>query len=601
MTGKKRLLKTYGIICTVITIIIFYLALKTAPYTQNNTDIFQIITKLSFDLQNTPMKIMWCNNSKIALLYAIGISFVIDVLIMTSAKNYRYGEEHGSAQWGSASKITKEYSDKEKMNNLLLTQNVRLSFNDRKTNLNCNCIVVGGPGTGKTFHYVLPNVIKCTGESMVVCDPKGSTLKNAGKILKKNGYRVKVLDLKTPELSWGYNPFEYIRNEDDIYKMVELIFTANTPKDTRAQDPFFDDNAKFLFLACCYYLYYKAPKEEQNLPFVLEMINFLELRDDDFNYISPFDELFLELQQEEPHNIAVDYYLKFRQAKGRTAMSVVSSLVAKIGKYSLNSVKQISVHDELELNKLADEPTALFLLLPDDDKSMNFICSVLYMQLFQQLYDRAEDFPDDRLPRHVQIYMDEWANITLADDFDQIIATCRSRDIGISVILQGFSQIKKIYKEAWENIPAQCSTFLYMGGMEQSTHEYVSKMLDKETINTNSFGLSRGRQGSYTKNDQLSGRELLTPGEVRLLQKKHAIVIIQGEKPVLDPMIETQKMKAFILSKALGKFDHSKLEHSVTKTTVTPLYYDDGTYNDLNELNDINIESDMEIISFSKS
>lgn len=230
--------------------------------------------------------------------------------------------------------------------------NVRLSFNDRKTNLNCNCIVVGGPGTGKTFHYVLPNVIKCTGESMVVCDPKGSTLKNAGKILKKNGYRVKVLDLKTPELSWGYNPFEYIRNEDDIYKMVELIFTANTPKDTRAQDPFFDDNAKFLFLACCYYLYYKAPKEEQNLPFVLEMINFLELRDDDFNYISPFDELFLELQQEEPHNIAVDYYLKFRQAKGRTAMSVVSSLVAKIGKYSLNSVKQISVHDELELNKL---------------------------------------------------------------------------------------------------------------------------------------------------------------------------------------------------------------------------------------------------------
>ena len=249
----------------------------------------------------------------------------------------------------------------------------------------------------------------------------------------------------------------------------------------------------------------------------------------------------------------------------------------------------MSIVDELHLRELADKKTVLFLLLPDDDKSKNFICSVLYMQLFQQLYDRAEEFPDDRLPNHVQIYMDEFANIALPDDFEGIIATCRSRNIGISVILQGLAQLKKDHKEAWETITAQCSIFMYMGGMEQSTHEYVSKMLDKETIYTNSFNRSRGRNGSYTKNDQLSGRELLTPGEVRKLPKKHAIVVIQGEDPVMDEMINTKEMKAFMLAVGLGRFDHSKLEHEVVKTTVNPIYYDDGNYTEMDVDESLNV------------
>ncbi len=595
MTGKKRILQTYVIYIIIITIVLIYLSLKVSPYISCG-DFFSILSSLSNDIQTSPFRFMWDEKySPTALLYSLGISFVIAIIMLSSIRNYRYGEEHGSAAWGSPKALVRQYAEKDKMNNLLLTQNVRLSFDDKKTNLNSNMILVGGPGTGKTFNFVLPNVLKGTG-SFVVCDPKGSTLKKSGKLLKKLGYIVRVLDLKNPEYSWGYNPFVYIRNEDDIFKMVELIFAANTPKNTTTQEPFFDDNAKFLFLACCYYLYYKAPKEEQNIPFVLEMLNYLEIRDDDLDYISPFDELFLELQAEEPHNIAVDYYLKFRQAKGRTAMSVVSTLVAKIGKYSLPSIKQMSEYDELHLREIADKKTALFLLLPDDDKSKNFICSVLYMQLFQQLYDRAEEFPDDRLPNHVQIYMDEFANIALPDDFDQIIATCRSRNIGISVILQGFAQLKKDYKEAWETITAQCSIFLYMGGMEQSTHEYVSKMLGKETIYTNSFGLSRGRNGNYTKNDQLSGRELLTPEEVRLLKKKHAIVVVQGEKPVIDVMINTVKMKTFLLALALGNFDHSKLEHDYARTTINPIYYNDGSYEDIDGFDDTEMLNNADIV-----
>ena len=600
MSGKKRVIKTYMVYVVVITVILTYIALKVAPLIGTG-DLFYVLNELSIELQSYPLRFVWSKeHSPTALLYSFGISFVIGVVLFSSVRNYRYGEEHGSAEWGSPQAIVREYAEKEYNNNLLLTQNVRLSFDDEKTGLNSNMILVGGPGTGKTFRFVVPNVLKGTG-SLVVCDPKGTTLKMTGMLLKKMGYVVRVLDLKDPEYSWGYNPFVYIRNEDDIFKMVELIFAANTPKDAMRQDPFFDDNAKFLFLACCYYLYYKAPPNEQNIPFVLEMLNYLEIRDDDLNYISPFDELFLELQEEEPHSIAVDYYLKFRQARGRTAMSVVSSLVAKIGKYSLPSIKQMSEYDELYLRELADRKTALFLLLPDDDKSKNFICSVLYMQLFQQLYDRAEDFPKDRLPNHVQIYMDEFANIALPDDFDGIIATCRSRNIGISVILQGLAQIKKDYKEAWEAITAQCSIFFYMGGMEQSTHEYVSKMLGKETIYTNSFARSRGRNGNYTKNDQLSGRELMTPEEVRLLKNKHAIVVIQGEKPIVDRMINTAKMKAFLLAIKLGSFDHSHLEHDFAKTQIKPVYYEDGSYSDLTEAENMQFSGTEIVAAYSNN
>lgn len=591
MIGKKRLLQTYAAVCFVMTIVITYLSLKIAPYISSEGLVGAVFKGLD-DISKNMFMITFCPKSPAAVAIALLISLVITALVLVSVRNYRYGEEHGSSKWGSPFSLSKRYSEKDIKSNMLLTQNARISFDDRVTNLNSNVIAVGGPGTGKTFRYVLPNILNAGG-SMVICDPKGSTLSTAGKYLKKKGYVVRVLDLKDKEYSWGYNPFEYLRNEDDIFKMVELIFAANTPKNSTTQEPFFDDNAKFLFLACCYYLYYKAPKEEQNLPFVLEMLNYIELSDENLNYVSPFDELFLELQTEDPMNLAVDYYLKYRQAKGRTAMSVVSTLVAKIGKYSLPDVKRISVVDELHLRELADQKTALFLLLPDDDKSLNFICSVLYMQLFQQLYDRAEEEDDDRLPLHIQIYMDEFANIALPDNFDTIIATCRSRNIGISVILQGFAQLKKDYKEAWEAITAQCSTFLYMGGMEQSTHEYISKMLDKETIYTNSFGRSRGRNGSYSKNDQMSGRELLTPGEVRLLPKKHAILIVQGEYPIMDEMCKTQTMKAFIEAKALGRFNHGNLledRKDIVTTTTAPVYYDeDKRYEQLDTDNNINV------------
>lgn len=569
MIGKKRILQNYLIISFAITLVLIYLAIKIAPFL-NEGDFFIILESFFHSVRTEPFKIAFCEDTLRAVLYSLCASAAITILLLANVRNFRYGEEHGSSKWGSPREICKEYEDKNGAN-LLLTQHTRMNFNDEATGLNLNAVVVGGPGTGKTFKFVMPNVLNAVG-SMVICDPKGSTLKKTGNFLKKQGYKVEVLDLKEPEKSWGYNPFVYIRNEDDIFKMVELIFDANTPKDIKNNDPFFDDNAKFLFLACCYYLWQNAEDEtEKNIPFVLDMINYLEIRDDDLNYISPFDELFLDLQSEDPHNIAVDYYLKFRQAKGRTAMSVVSSLVAKIGKYSLPSIKNMSIRDELDLKHIADEKTALFLLLPDDDKSKNFICSVLYMQLFQQLYDRAEEFENDKLPNHVQVYMDEFANISLPEEFDTVIATCRSRNIGICVILQGLAQLKKDYKEAWESITAQCSIFFYMGGMEQSTHEYVSKVLGKETIYTNSFGISRGQHGNFTKNDQLSGRELFTPEEVRLLKKGYAILVLQGEAPILDKMINTKKMKQFAVMLACGTFNHSKISEDVVTAKAEPI------------------------------
>ena len=331
-----------------------------------------------------------------------------------------------------------------------------------------------------------------------------------------------------------YNPFVYLRNDNDIQRLVTNLFRNTTPKGSQPQDPFWDQAAQMLLLALVFYLHYEAPPEEQNFPMVMEMIRAGEVREDSDDYRSPLDELFDRLEMEKPEHIALKYYRNYRSGSAKTLKSIQITLVARLEKFNLESLAGITQTDEMELWSLGERKTAIFAVIPDNDSSFNFLIGMLYTQLFQQLYYQADVVHGGRLPVHVHFVMDEFANVALPDEFDKLLATMRSREISVSIIIQNLAQLKALFEKQWESIVGNCDGFLYLGGNEQSTHEYVSKLLGKETIDLNTYGQSKGRNGSYSTNWQLSGRELLTPDEVRMLDNRYALLFIRGERPIMD-------------------------------------------------------------------
>ena len=519
-----------------------WFALKSAPYFVKNGLVG--IFENAGDIFNNPFHITIVQGSLqvvliFGVLYAVGIG-----IYLSTEKNYRRREEHGSAKWGDAVSTNKRYQAKSEEANKILTQNVRIGFDGHKHKRNLNVLVVGGAGAGKTRYYAMPNILqadKNTKFSMVILDPKGGTLRSCGNYLIDQGYDVRVLDLINLDRSHCYNPFVYLESDDDVQRLTTNLIKNTTPKGSQTTDPFWDQAASMLLKALVFYLFYEAPPEEQNFPMVMDMIRAGDVKENDDDYESPLDILFSDLEEQNPEHIALKYYRGYRSGAAQTIKSIQISLIARLEKFNLPSLAGITQTDEMRLRELGEKPGAIFALIPDNDQSYNFIIGMLYTQLFQQLYRSADFEHGGRLPYHVHFIMDEFANVCLPDSFDSLLATMRSREISVSIILQNLAQLKALFEKKWESIVGNCDEFLYLGGNEQGTHKYVSELLGKETIDTNSYGQNKGRNGSFTKNDQLQARDLMTPDEVRMLDNRYGILFIRGEYPVMDLKYDLMK------------------------------------------------------------
>ena len=518
-------------------IIVIWFSLLIAPYI--NEGLINIINNFSYAIDK-PFNIKWCDNSLKTILIFIAIYIIGIGVYISTRKNYRRGEEYGSAKWGYSREINKKYKQRPNLTNKILTKNVSIGLNGKAHRRNLNVLVCGGSGAGKTRFFCKPNVMQCN-TSMVILDPKGEIIRDTGNLLKKKGYEVKVLDLINMEKSHCYNPFVYLTNDNDVQKLVTNLFKATTPKESSSNDPFWDTAASMLLLSLIFYLKYEAPEDEQNFPMVMEMLRAGEVHEDDDTYVSPLDVLFNNLEAKEPEHIAVKYYRNYHSGSAKTLKSIQITLVARLEKFNLESLASLTITDELDLPSLGEKKTALFALIPDNDTSFNFLVSILYTQLFQQLFFLADHKYNGSLPVHVHFIMDEFANVSLPNDFDKILSVMRSREVSVSIILQNLAQLKALFEKQWESIVGNCDEFLYLGGNEQSTHKYVSELIGKETIDTNTYGKSSGRNGNYSTNYQTNGRDLMTPDEVRLLDNKYAILFIRGEKPVKDKKYDILK------------------------------------------------------------
>ena len=512
------------------TIPVTWLALLIAPYMEGG--LAGLIRNFGPAMEN-PFHVVLCADSGrvvavLLLCYALAIG-----IYLSTQRNYRRREEHGSAKWGSTAQVNRKYANAHSMENKILTQNVAIGLDGRKHRRNLNTLVCGGSGAGKTRFFAKPNLCQAN-SSYVVLDPKGELLVSTGKLLEAKGYSIRVLDLINMDRSHCYNPFVYLRDDNDIQRLVTNLFKNTTPKGSQSQDPFWDQAATMLLLALVFYLHYEAPPEEQNFPMVMEMIRAGDVREDDDTYKSALDILFERLEMRNPEHIALKYYRNYHSGSGKTLKSIQITLISRLEKFNLDSLASITQNDELELWSLGEQKTAIFAVIPDNDSSFNFLVGMLYTQLFQQLYHQADFVHGGRLPVPVHFLMDEFANVALPDEFDKLLSTLRSREISVSIIIQNLAQLKALFEKQWESIVGNCDEFLYLGGNEQSTHEYVSKLLGKETIDTNTYGQSKGRNGSYSTNYQLAGRELMTPDEVRMLDNRYALLFIRGERPLED-------------------------------------------------------------------
>ena len=513
-----------------IIIPVIWFALLIAPYMDEG-----LIASLPYLTQaiEHPFSITICENTaKVVLIclmiYALGIG-----IYLSSPRNYRRNEEYGSARWGNAKQVNKTYADKNYCSNKIFSKNVRMGLDMYRYQRNLNTLVIGGSGAGKTRFYAKPNIMQCN-TSFVTLDPKGEILKSTGHLLEAKGYEIKVIDLINMNKSFGYNPFQYIHDDIEILKLITNLIRNTTPKGSQTGEPFWEKSETAILQALMLYLFHYAPKEEQNFSMIMEMLSYAEVREDDEAYVSPLDELFFRLKTDDPNSIALKQYLIYKDAAGKTAKSILISVGVRLAVFNLRELSDLTRFDELELEMIGIRKTALFAIIPDNDSTFNFLIGMLYTQLFQTLYIQARDCPHESLPIHVHFLMDEFANVALPDEFDKLLSTMRSRNISVSIIIQNLSQLKALYKDSWESITGNCDETYYLGGNEQSTHKYISDLLGKETLDTNTFGKSSGRSGSYSTNYQKTARELMTPDEVRLLNNKYGILFIKGERPIID-------------------------------------------------------------------
>lgn len=561
-------IKGKRICCLIGVVPVIWIALLVAPYTRDG--LLGVIQNSDKIFANPYTLNLMENSLKTVLIFLLIYVMGIGVFVATK-RNYRKGEEHGSAKWGSADVVNKRYKQKPQTNNKILTQKVSIGLDGKKHRRNLNVLVCGGSGAGKTRFYCKPNIMQAN-TSFVVLDPKGEILRDTGKLLESKGYDVKALDLINMEKSHCYNPFIYLKDDNDVQKLVTNLFKSTTPKGAQSNDPFWDTAASMLLLALIFYLKYEAPEEEQNFPMVMEMLRAGDIAEDDDSVFSPLDNLFYDLEAIAPDHIAVKYYKDYHSGSAKTLKSIQITLAARLEKFNLASLASLTSTDELDLPSMGEKKVALFTLIPDNDSSFNFLVSILYTQLFQQLFYLADHKYSGSLPVHCHFVMDEFANVSLPDDFDKILSVMRSRGVSVSIILQNLAQLKALFEKQWESIVGNCDEFLYLGGNEQSTHKYVSELLGKETIDTNTYGKSTGRSGNYSTNYQISGRELLTPDEVRMLDNRYALLFIRGERPIMDLKYDILRHPN-VAGTTDGKAD-AHAHGEVTKAVATIEYVD---------------------------
>ena len=562
LVNRQENQKTIYILLGILSVFVIWLALIVAGCYEENIKLFELLDRLTVAMNN-PTHITFNEYSLKAVLiflflYAMGIG-----VYFSSRENRRPGEEHGSARWGNVKSVVKRYMDKDSYKNIILSQNMRLGLNAKKHRRNLNVLVVGGSGAGKTRFYAKPNLMQCN-TSFIVADPKGEMLRSIAPLLIENGYDIKVFNLIEPENSDGYNPFVYIRKDEDVIKLISNLIQNTTPKNAQQNDPFWEKSEIALDSALMLYLLHEAPPEEQTFEMLMFLIeNAATVEDEDESgYQSPVDILFNGLEEEKPEHIAVRQYKIFKQASGKTAKSILISAAVRLAAFNLPEIAKMTSYDNLDIGTLGERKRAIFCVIPDNDNSFNYLVGMLYTQAFQALYFNADNNHGGELPIPVHIVMDEFANVALPDNFERILATMRSRRISVSIIIQNMAQLKALFKDSWENITGNCDTLLYLGGNEQRTHEYISKMLGKETIDTRTRGITKGQHGSSNTNYQNAGRELLTLDEVRLLDNSNALIFIRGERPLIDKKFDILSHPN-IAKTADGKavpYKHSKSE-----------------------------------------
>ena len=550
--------------------VIWWVAILLADAIQPGRNLFELMEVLTEKL-NHPFQFHYTEYTiksmlVCTLLYAAGIG-----IFYSSQKNYRRGEEHGSARWGDARQICKKYSQKPYSQNILLTQNFRISLDTHKHRRCLNILVVGGSGAGKSRGFALPNIMQCCC-SMVITDPKAELLRKTGGLLEKKGYEVRVFDLINPDTSFCYNPFEYVHDDKDVLRLISNLIQNTTPKGSQSSDPFWEKSETALLQALMLYLLHEAPPEEQNFAMIMEMLGSAQVKEEDEDYESPLDILFDRLEMRDPDSIAVKQYHIYKQAAGKTAKSILISVGVRLAAFNLPQIAKLTNTDELDLSSMGERKVALFCCIPDADTSLNYLVGMIYSQLFQTLYYMADRVHGGALPVPVNCIMDEFPNVSLPNEFEKILATCRSRSIYCSIIIQNMSQLKALFKDSWESLVGNCDEFLYLGGNEKETHKYVSELLGKETIDTNTYGQTTGKSGSYSTNFQQSGRELLQPDEVRMLDNQNALLFIRGERPILDAKYDLMKHPNIRYTEdgGAGPFNYAK----------APLAHDDFTFDE---------------------
>lgn len=568
----------------ILIIPVIWIALLIAPFIHKG--LFNAMDDI-FNAFDNPFSITWCSDSLrtvaiFLLIYLLGVG-----IYLSSLRNYRKKEEYGSAKWGNTKQVNKKYADPKYFENKLLSQNVRIGLDGKKHRRNLNTIIIGGSGAGKTRFYGKPNIMQCN-TSFVTLDPKGEILRDTGYLLEKEGYVIKVMDLINMNKSHCYNPFEYIHDDKDVLKLITNLIRNTTPKGSQTNDPFWEKSETALLEGLCLFLLHEAPKEEQNFTMVMEMIAAADVREDDEYYISPLDRLFNDLQREKPNSLAVKQYNIYKQAAGKTAKSILISVGVRLAAFNLESIASITSTDELDLEKVGERKTAIFAVIPDNDSTFNFLVGMLYTQLFQTLYYQADIVHGGELPVPVHFVMDEFANVALPDEFDKLLSTMRSRQIFVSIIIQNLAQIKTLYKDAWESIVGNCDELYYLGGNEQSTHKFISEYLGKETLDTNTYGKSSGKSGSYSTNYQQVGRELLTADEVRLLDNDYALLFIRGERPIFDKKYDILKHPNVEYTKdgSAEAYQHGLIRHNIENwqdITLTDYEYELYSEQDLQE------------------
>ena len=531
--------KMHPIVWAILCLPVVYFAMVTASVYIPGENIFALLERIS-TMVRRPDLLRWTAYTPrfllvFLLLYGGGV-----LLYYADHENRRPGEEYGSAKWGNARELNKRYAD-QNGKNVILTKRVSIGLDGYKHRRNLNILVVGGSGSGKTRFFCKPGIMSVNCSYLIV-DPKGEMLRSTGYLLKDEGYDIKVFDLIHPRQSDGYNPFTYIRDDPDVLKLMDNLVKNTTPPKGASNDPFWEKAEIALDSALMLYLLYEAPAEEQNFEMLMFMLECARVMEEDEQYQSPLDLLFQTLEERDPSHIAVREYKVYKQAAGKTAKSILVTASVRLAAFIFPQYAAMMQTDEMDFASLGERKRAIFCVIPVNDGSMNYLVSMLLTQCFQQLYLRADERYNGRLPMPVRVIQDEWANVAQPDSYPKVLATCRSYNIGINIIVQNIQSIKALYKDEWEGIIGNCDTLLFLGGGNEPTSlEFVSKLLGKETVHTRTRGQTKGRSGSSSVNYQQTGRDLMTPDEIRMLPTNDALLFIRGEKPVRDKKYNIKK------------------------------------------------------------